>query len=364
VRIIRAGDVGEDVRDVQQRLVALGAPIHPDELDGRFGPSTEDAVRSFQGERRLPVDGLVGPDTWAQLVEAGYAIGDRALYLRHPFVRGDDVRTLQRRLNALGFDAGREDGILGRETDRAIRDFQRNMGQALDGIVGPDTVASLERLRPDLAGLSRAVVREEEELRAQRGSIASAVIAIDPGQDLGDGDPTDPAGFEKREASLRIAQTLDRELDRRGASPLLLRETASNPNPGPSERAALANESGAAACVAIHLGRNADDDPGSSCAFFGTATTYSPAGQRLAELIQQRLCDGLGLRDLGTRRLAISILRETKMPAVQVEPCRVSDPSEEARLRDPVFVAGVAGALADALEEFLGASIEATGTLS
>ena len=150
MRIIRAGDVGEDVRDVQQRLITLGTPIDPGELDGRFGPSTEAAVRSFQGERRLPVDGLVGPDTWAQLVEAGYELGDRALYLRYPFQRGDDVRALQRELNALGFDAGREDGILGRETDRAIRDFQRNMGQALDGIVGPETVSSLARLRPDV----------------------------------------------------------------------------------------------------------------------------------------------------------------------------------------------------------------------
>jgi len=58
VRIIRAGDVGEDVRDVQHRLVTLGTPIEPDELDGRFGPSTQAAVRSFQGERRLPVDGV------------------------------------------------------------------------------------------------------------------------------------------------------------------------------------------------------------------------------------------------------------------------------------------------------------------
>ena len=43
-------------------------------------------------------------------------------------LRGDDVSELQRRLNALGFDAGREDGILGPETETALRQFQRERG--------------------------------------------------------------------------------------------------------------------------------------------------------------------------------------------------------------------------------------------
>jgi N-acetylmuramoyl-L-alanine amidase len=351
VRIIRAGDGGDDVRDVQQRLLALQASIDADELDGRFGPSTEIAVRAFQAERRLPVDGLVGPDTWSQLVEAGYELGDRALYLRYPFLRGDDVRALQRRLNALGFDAGREDGILGRETDGAIRDFQRNVGQVADGIVGPDTVAALGRLRPDITATSRAVVREAEELRVPRGTIVGAVIAIDPGHGGADEGVLGPSGTSESRATLAIARALSRRLSEGGAVPLLLREADDDPTP--SDRAAAANEAHAAACVSIHVGGEGTEVPGAACTFFGTSTTHSPAGQRLAELIQQRLCDRLGLKDLGTSRLAISILRETKMPAVQVEPSRISIAEEEQRLRDPVFVDGLAEAITDALTEFL-----------
>lgn len=356
MRIIRAGDVGDDVRDVQRRLLALEAPIDvtiaADELEGRFGPSTEIAVRAFQAERRLPVDGLVGPDTWSQLVEAGYALGDRALYLRHPFLRGDDVRALQRRLNALGFDAGREDGILGRETDGAIRDFQRNVGQPADGIVGPDTVAAMGRLRPDVTATSRAVVREAEELRLPGGTIVGAVIAIDPGHGGSDEGVVGPGGLSESRATLSIGRALARRLSDRAAVPLLLRDADEGPTP--SERAAAANEARAAACVSIHVGGEGTELPGAACTFFGTATTHSPAGQRLAELIQQRLCDGLGLKDLGTSRLAISMLRETKMPAVQIEPSRVSLAEEEERLRDPGFVDGIAVAITDALTEFLG----------
>lgn len=355
MRIIRAGDVGDDVRDVQRRLLALEASIDvtidADELEGRFGPSTEIAVRDFQAERRLPVDGLVGPDTWSQLVEAGYALGDRALYLRHPFLRGDDVRALQRRLNALGFDAGREDGILGRETDGAIREFQRNVGQATDGIVGPDTVAALGRLRPDVTATSRAVVREAEELRVPRGTIIGAVIAIDPGHGGSDEGVIGPGGLAESRATLAIGRALTRRLSEGGAVPLLLRDADEGPTP--SERAAAANEAHAAACVSIHVGGEGTELPGAACTFFGTSTTHSPAGQRLAELIQQRLCDGLGLKDLGTSRLAISMLRETKMPAVQIEPSRISVAEEEERLRDPRFVDGLAVAITDALTEFL-----------
>jgi N-acetylmuramoyl-L-alanine amidase len=352
VRIIRPGDAGDDVRDVQRRLIALGRSLDPDELEGRFGPSTLEAVRSFQTERRLPEDGLVGPDTWAQLVEAGYGLGDRVLYLRYPFLRGDDVRALQRRLNALGFDTGREDGILGRETDSAIREFQRNIGDAIDGIVGPDTIGALARLRPDDAAPSRAVVREAEALRSMHGEFPGAVVAIDAGHGSDDPGISSPHGDESI-VTLDLAVALAQELEARGSVPLLLR--AADSDPTPSERAQLANDAGAFALVSLHL---ADDALGTSCAFFGTASTYSPAGERLAQMIQQNLC-GLGLADRGTHRLAISLLRETKMPAVEVEVCGLR--AEGNRLHDNGFRRDVIRAIAGGIERFLSVPAEPAG---
>ena len=51
--------------------------------------------------------------------------------------RGDDVATLQRKLNLIA------DGIFGAITDEAVRDFQKSHGLAVDGIVGPKTWAAL-----------------------------------------------------------------------------------------------------------------------------------------------------------------------------------------------------------------------------
>ena len=36
----------------------------PGGIDGSFGPMTESAVRAYQGDRGVGVDGIVGDDTW------------------------------------------------------------------------------------------------------------------------------------------------------------------------------------------------------------------------------------------------------------------------------------------------------------
>ena len=151
---------------------------------GAYGDSTAAAVRAFQTARGLRVDGICGRQTWSGLVEAGYRLGDRLLYHRTPMLRGDDVLDLQEKLNALGFDAGRGDGIFGPHTADALREFQRNVGAVIDGICGPESIAALERLSR-FAGGSVASVREKEALRdgALRLAGRRVYLAVEPGLD-------------------------------------------------------------------------------------------------------------------------------------------------------------------------------------
>lgn len=144
---IKRGDRGYEVVDIQQRLLALGYDLGPNQADGFFGPFTEEAIRKFQEDRRLPVSGLINEDAWRLMVDATYKFGSRALYLRSPFFRGDDVRQLQLWLNSIGFRTEPMDGIFGPSTEKAVREFQENVGVTPDGIVGPSTLAALNNLR-------------------------------------------------------------------------------------------------------------------------------------------------------------------------------------------------------------------------
>lgn len=66
-RILRDGDYGTDVIELQTRLKSVG--YDPGEIDGEFGPNTEDAVEALQTAAGITVDGEFGPDSLAALVK-------------------------------------------------------------------------------------------------------------------------------------------------------------------------------------------------------------------------------------------------------------------------------------------------------
>ncbi|MGH2677440.1 MAG: N-acetylmuramoyl-L-alanine amidase family protein, partial [Actinomycetota bacterium] len=60
-----------------------------------------------------------------------------------------------------------------------------------------------------------------------------------------------------------------------------------------------------------------------------------------------------------THPKAFPILRETRMPAVQVEPCFITNPKEEQLLSEEPFLREVARAMALALERFFAGWVSA-----
>lgn len=137
--LVREGTEGHPVKTLQYLLQARG---HSVAVDGIFGPETDAAVRAFQREKGLGVDGIVGPITWRALtiqVERGS--------------RGDAVRAVQeefqfRNLSGDPSKGLQVDGVFGPKTDEAVRAFQREVSHdvpsfAVDGIVGPMTWQAL-----------------------------------------------------------------------------------------------------------------------------------------------------------------------------------------------------------------------------
>ena len=64
---LRKGARGDDVREMQQKLLAKGEHLPRFGVDGAFGNETLAAVKNFQLTHGLVVDGICGPKTWAEL---------------------------------------------------------------------------------------------------------------------------------------------------------------------------------------------------------------------------------------------------------------------------------------------------------
>lgn len=308
--VLRRGARGEAVRDLQARLAGAGHQTTADE-SGEYGEATEQAVRTFQEARGLRVDGIVGPETWSSLVERGYALGDRLLYRRRPMLRGDDVADLQLQLNALGFDAGRADGILGDDTSRALIEFQGAAGLATDGICGSTTIAALRRVGSFAAG-SAAGLRERERLRSgpRRLEGRRVYVAASPG-------------------FVALGEQVTRGLLDAGATALLDASGADD-----TALAEEANHFGADLLLALRAGTEA----GSRCAYYASERFRSEVGHDVAASIRANLHGVLPAADLSGR--SYGVLRETRMPAVV---CELAPDGDVGAMRDLVTRAGDAG---------------------
>ena len=129
MRVLRRGEEGPAVAEVRSTLTALGLLPSNDGSGELFDEAVEHAVRTFQQQRGLITDGVVGPATYRALRDATFKLGARPLaYLVSAPVSGDDVLTLQERLLELGYDAGRPNGVFGAQTEAALRNFQRDYG--------------------------------------------------------------------------------------------------------------------------------------------------------------------------------------------------------------------------------------------
>jgi hypothetical protein len=119
------GDESPFVEILQHLLRARGFGL---EVDGVFGAVTEQAVRQFQGNQGIAVDGIVGPVTWSRLF----------ITVRRGST-GEAVKGVQVRMNLRQADPIAVDGDFGPLTEQAVREFQSDQGIEIDGIVGPIT---------------------------------------------------------------------------------------------------------------------------------------------------------------------------------------------------------------------------------
>ncbi|MCX6395092.1 MAG: peptidoglycan-binding protein [Propionibacteriales bacterium] len=356
--IFRNGDSGPAVTQIVGLLAQLGF------LDGAlpetYDARVETAVRTFQQQRGLHVDGMVGVATFRRLDEARWKLGDRILtHLPGNLLAGDDVFALQRRLLELGFKVGRVDGYFGAETEAGLREFQRNVGIPADGTCGPFTLKMLAQLAPMVSGGAPNAMRAQERIRNAGPHLGGKIVVIDPspGQHL-------PPEYAARAEEIvhDLAARIEGRLVATGVQAFLTasrtgrhRAPVAGHHAEETERAMFANRANANLSISLAVDASANPDAcGVATYFFGSEEhkTWSSTGERFASLVQREIVARTDLVDLRCHAKAWEFLRRTRMPAVQLDAGYISNAGDARRLADAGFRDVLAEAVVVAVQRF------------
>ncbi len=174
-RPLRYGSTGEDVKELQTRLMELG--YYKGKISGNFLEGTQSGIRSFQEKAGLPVTGVADPDTQTALYhpkaigkndgetaevtttpipeENNFLVDDNETALENGVVMADEpveftkalksgssgslVKTLQTRMTELGYYDGPISGNFAKKTLRAVKKIQTQNGMEATGRVDEAT---------------------------------------------------------------------------------------------------------------------------------------------------------------------------------------------------------------------------------
>ena len=215
-------------------------------------------------------------------------------------------------------------------------------------------------------------------------------VVVDPGHGGEDRGAKGQKGLKEKEVALELAKALKDRLQEAGFEVVLTREE--DVLIPVWDRAKIANEAGADLFISLHLNAakaraakgsevyflslDAGDADAAEVAALENAATGQPAGpdsvvasilddmaqkaflqdsEKLAVAVQNQLNHLVGIKERGVKQAPFAVLRSAAMPAVLVETAFISNPREEAKLKDPTFRKKVAEAITQGVRHFFAA---------
>ena len=212
-------------------------------------------------------------------------------------------------------------------------------------------------------------------------------IFLDPGHGGEDRGATGAKGLKEKEAVLELALALKERLQEAQFEVLLTREE--DVFVPVWDRARLANEAGADLFISLHLNAHrakgargsevyflsldAGDADAEEVAALENAGALLPStpdsvvasilddlaqkaylqdSEKLAVAVQNQLNHLGGIKERGVKQAPFAVLRGAAMPAVLVETVFISNPKEEAKVKDPAFRRKVAEAITQGVRRF------------
>jgi peptidoglycan hydrolase-like protein with peptidoglycan-binding domain len=127
------GSHSPEVVKMQERLMELDY-MEPDEPTDFYGSQTNYSLQLFQRKNGLQIDGIAGTKT----LEILYSKKAKP-YTVNLGADGTDVEELQKRLVELKFLKEKATGHFGEDTEKAVKEFQKQNDLDIDGNVGSNT---------------------------------------------------------------------------------------------------------------------------------------------------------------------------------------------------------------------------------
>ena len=215
-------------------------------------------------------------------------------------------------------------------------------------------------------------------------------VMVDAGHGGDDGGAKGPKGLKEKAAALEIAKVVAAKLEAAGFEPAFTRDDDTFIPLW--DRAKAANTQGADLFISLHLnaakakaargsevfflslGKGDDDDvvavenagagaaPGTADSVVASILddlaqkAFLQDSERLAVAVQGQLNRLAGIKERGVKQAPFVVLRGAAMPAVLVEVAFISNPREEAKLKEPAFQAKVAEAIAQGVRRYFAAT--------
>ena len=175
---LKLGSTGKEVSALQTDLTTLG--FYWAQITGNFGEKTETAVKRFQEENGLTVDGVAGKKTLDAIAAAvarkgGSTVASTTGSVLKLNSQGTKVSQLQTDLKQLGYYYAEITGNFGEKTEAAVKDFQKKNGLSADGVAGANTLAAIA-----------AAVEKAGGSVSGSGSSASGLKLGSTGKEVGD----------------------------------------------------------------------------------------------------------------------------------------------------------------------------------
>jgi N-acetylmuramoyl-L-alanine amidase len=216
----------------------------------------------------------------------------------------------------------------------------------------------MDRITPSHFQGAQHIVQQDSGDAQQTQPLKGKKICLDAGHGGEDSGAVGKGGTKEKDVNLDIVLLTKTELEKNGAEVILTR--GDDTYVSLKDRTDFANKEKCDIFVSSHENSAAKHKR----IAHGTETFWHTKGdssdKKLATEIHQNVMAAAGLTDRGVKQANFAVLRESDMPSALMETAFISNPDEEALLKDPAFQKKVAMAVTKGILGYFGCAVPAS----